>query len=138
MRIDTVRLKYRVSLVLFAWISTIVSTPCRAIAHMTDSLMLIMPVTPACISSPFGPRVLPDRPLAGTFHNGIDIPAPVGAPVMAIAPGTVIRVQKHGIGGLEMLVQHQGFIGVYSHLGMITPMIAEGRKAVFGGRDLQP
>jgi murein DD-endopeptidase MepM/ murein hydrolase activator NlpD len=94
---------------------------------------MLPPVEPACVSSPFGPRVLPNRPLAGTFHTGIDLPAPVGSPVIAVAPGTVIRVQRHGIGGLEVLIQHDGFIGIYSHLGLIAPMLAEGRKAIYGG-----
>jgi murein DD-endopeptidase MepM/ murein hydrolase activator NlpD len=53
--------------------------------------------------------------------------------VIAVAPGTVIRVQRHGIGGLEVLIQHDGFIGIYSHLGLIAPMLAEGRKAIYGG-----
>ncbi len=35
-----------------------------------------------------------------------------------------------------MLVQHQGFIGVYSHLGLIAPVIAEGRRAVYGGEKI--
>jgi murein DD-endopeptidase MepM/ murein hydrolase activator NlpD len=94
---------------------------------------LLAPVRPACISSPFGPRILPGRPLAGTFHNGIDLPAPLGAPVSAVGPGTLIRVQRHGIGGLEMLIQHDGFIGVYSHLGLIAPALAEGSRTIYGG-----
>jgi murein DD-endopeptidase MepM/ murein hydrolase activator NlpD len=32
-----------------------------------------------------------------------------------------------------MLIQHAGFIGVYSHLGLIAPALAEGRRAVQGG-----
>jgi murein DD-endopeptidase MepM/ murein hydrolase activator NlpD len=94
---------------------------------------MLPPVEPACISSPFGPRILPNRPLAGTFHNGIDIPAPIGSPVVAVAPGTVIRIQRHGIGGLEVLIQHDGFVGVYSHLGLVAPMLAEGAKTIYGG-----
>jgi murein DD-endopeptidase MepM/ murein hydrolase activator NlpD len=73
------------------------------------------------------------RPLAGTFHNGIDLPEPVGSPVRAVAPGTIIRIHRRGVGGLEILIQHYGFIGVYSHLGLIAPALAEGRKAVHGG-----
>lgn len=96
----------------------------------------LTPVAEACVSSPFGPRILPNRPLAGTFHPGIDLPAPEGAPVRAVAPGEVIRVQRHGPGGLEMLVQHAGFIGVYSHLGHVAPVIAEGRRTVFGGQQI--
>jgi murein DD-endopeptidase MepM/ murein hydrolase activator NlpD len=53
--------------------------------------------------------------------------------VTAVAPGTIIRIQRHGIGGLEMMVQHGGFIGVYSHLGLIAPKLAEGGKTIYGG-----
>jgi murein DD-endopeptidase MepM/ murein hydrolase activator NlpD len=38
-----------------------------------------------------------------------------------------------GVGGLEMLIQHPGFIGVYSHLGLIAPILADGRKTIYGG-----
>ncbi|WP_254073054.1 M23 family metallopeptidase [Acidisphaera sp. S103] len=76
---------------------------------------------------------MPGRPLAGTFHGGIDIPVPIGSPVRTVAPGTIIRIHRRGVGGLEMLIQHDGFIGVYSHLGLIAPALAEGRRAVHGG-----
>jgi murein DD-endopeptidase MepM/ murein hydrolase activator NlpD len=76
---------------------------------------------------------MPNRQLAGTFHNGIDIPAGIGSPVTAVAPGTIIRIHRRGVGGLEVMVQHDGFIGVYSHLGLITPKLAEGRKTIGGG-----
>jgi murein DD-endopeptidase MepM/ murein hydrolase activator NlpD len=99
-------------------------------------IAVLPPVTPACVSSPYGPRILPDRPLAGTFHYGIDLPAPEGAPVHAIAPGEVIRVQRHGPGGLEILVQHLGFVGIYSHLGRVAPLIAEGKRNLFGGETI--
>jgi murein DD-endopeptidase MepM/ murein hydrolase activator NlpD len=56
--------------------------------------MLVPPVSPACISSPFGPRVLANHPRAGTYHHGVDLPAPPGASIVATAPGKVIRVQK--------------------------------------------
>jgi murein DD-endopeptidase MepM/ murein hydrolase activator NlpD len=102
-------------------------------AFAGDEPQLVPPVVPACISSPFGARVLADRPLAGRFHPGIDLPAPLGAPVRAVAPGTIIRVQKHGLGGLEMLVQHAGFVGVYSHLGLIAPVILNGKRTVAAG-----
>ncbi len=105
-------------------------------AQLRPGTALLPPVTPACISSPFGPRILPNRPLAGTFHPGIDLPAPEGAPVHAIAPGTVIRVQRHGPGGLEMLIQHDGFVAVYSHLGHIAPVVAGGHLTVYGGETI--
>jgi hypothetical protein len=97
---------------------------------------LLPPVSPACISSPFGPRVLPSQPQAGSYHYGIDLPAPVGTPVIATAPGTVIRLQNKGPGGLEMLVQHNGFVAIYSHFSMFTPAFAEGRRIVAAGEKL--
>ncbi len=97
---------------------------------------LLPPVSPACVSSPFGPRVLPGRPQAGTYHYGIDLPAPLGAPIRAAAPGTVLRIERRGPGGLEMLVQHPGFVAVYSHFGTIAPVFAEGGRAVMAGEKL--
>jgi murein DD-endopeptidase MepM/ murein hydrolase activator NlpD len=111
--------------------------PARAHTGAADAAPeLIMPVTPACISSPFGPRILPNHPQAGTFHNGVDLPAPEGTPVRAVAPGTVVRVQRHGPGGLEILLQHNGFMAIYSHLGSVAPLIAEGKRTVYGGEKL--
>jgi murein DD-endopeptidase MepM/ murein hydrolase activator NlpD len=53
---------------------------------------LLPPVSSACISSPFGPRILANRPLAGTYHYGVDMPAPAGAPVSPTGPGRVLRI----------------------------------------------
>jgi murein DD-endopeptidase MepM/ murein hydrolase activator NlpD len=103
---------------------------------MAERHQLVPPVSPACISSPFGPRVLPDHPQAGVYHYGIDMPAPAGAPVLAAAPGKVIRVQRKGPGGLEILVQHDGFVGVYSHFGTVAPAFAEGKTDVAAGEKL--
>ncbi len=97
---------------------------------------LLPPVASACISSPFGPRVLPNRPWAGTYHYGIDMPAPAGAPVRAVAPGHVLRIQRKGPGGLEVLVQHDGFVAIYSHLGMMTPALATGKTSLAAGEKI--
>src|SRR3978361_1255420 len=122
------------------WMAAAVAVLCGtlpAVSQAHDSyrseLSLLPPVRFACVSSPFGPRILPNRPLAGTFHAGIDLPAAAGSPVSAVAPGRIIRIQRHGVGGLEMLVQHDGFIGVYSHLGLVAPVLAEGAKTIAGG-----
>ena len=107
-----------------------------AAADSRHGTVLMPPVSPACISSSFGPRVLANQPQAGTYHNGVDLPAAEGAAVFAAAPGTVIRVQHNGPGGLEMLVQHDGFVGVYSHFGTITPAFTEGKRSVAAGEKL--
>jgi murein DD-endopeptidase MepM/ murein hydrolase activator NlpD len=108
----------------------------NATQQQREDHTLLRPVGTTCISSPFGPRVLPNHPLAGTYHYGVDLPAPAGAPVLAAAPGTVVRIQHKGPGGLEVLVQHDGFVGVYSHLGMVSPALAEGKKTLTGGEEI--
>jgi murein DD-endopeptidase MepM/ murein hydrolase activator NlpD len=70
--------------------------------------LLQPPVTPACVSSPFGWRhaVGPHAP-AG-FHNGIiDLPAPAGALVHAAAAGTVEMVKRQGLGGVTVHLRTQ-------------------------------
>jgi murein DD-endopeptidase MepM/ murein hydrolase activator NlpD len=47
-----------------------------------------------------------------------------------------MRVQRKGPGGLEVLIQHSGFIGIYSHLGMVAPAIAEGQRVLTAGEKL--
>ena len=114
-------------------LAVLLSVPAGATPPPPTFGPLVHPVSPACVSSPFGPRVLAGRPKAGVFHPGIDLPAAEGAPVRAVARGHVIRAQRKGPGGFEMLIQHEGFIGVYSHLGRLTPAIAEGKRAVQAG-----
>src|ERR1700751_96693 len=97
---------------------------------------LILPVNAACISSPFGPRVLPNRPQAGTYHYGVDLPAPEGEEVRATAAGEVIRIQNRGPGGPEGLVPPNGAVGVYSPLGLVSPLLAAGRTGVAAGEKL--
>ena len=120
------------------WLALFLLLPCAGLAKSSikPEPSLLPPVASACISSPFGPRVLPNHPLAGTYHYGVDMPAPAGAPIHAAAPGTVMRIQRKGPGGLEVLVQHDGFVGVYSHLGMVTPALAEGDRILSAGEKL--
>jgi murein DD-endopeptidase MepM/ murein hydrolase activator NlpD len=91
------------------------------------------PVSPTCITSPFGPRVLAGRPLAGTFHYGIDMRAPPGTAVRAVAAGEVIGVDRRGAGGLEVRVRHAGFTALYAHLGLLAPALLEGKRVLAAG-----
>jgi len=93
---------------------------------------LLPPVAHACISSPFGMRRAPG-PHAIGFHNGIDLPAPAGGAVLAIAPGQVIGIHRRGPGGLEVVIQHTGFVAIYAHLGSVTPALAMGRTRIAAG-----
>lgn len=99
--------------------------------------MLQPPVSPACISSPFGWRraVGPHAPAA--FHNGVDLPAPAGSLVRAAANGAVLRIRRQGLGGVTVHVGHPGGLTtLYAHLGNLVPAIAEGKRAVAEGEPL--
>lgn len=98
------------------------------------------PVSPACVSSPFGPRRAVG-PRAALFHNGIDFPAPVGAYVHAVAEGTVVAIRRLGAEGLEVDVltrQAAGgdMLARYAHLGTVTPALAGGTRPIAAGAAL--
>lgn len=102
--------------------------------HSLDS-----PVGGGCISSPFGERaamvVASIGPSAGfdipgSFHSGIDIPAPLGTPIRAVAYGHVVFVGRNGPYGLTVDVEHVDYLTRYAHLAMVAPDIAMGRKLV--------
>lgn len=74
------------------------------------------PVPGATVSSPFGPRV---HPITGetTQHNGVDLEAPVGTPVLAPDSGTVAQVYTHPRGGLSVvLMLDDGWRAGFAHL----------------------
>lgn len=96
----------------------------------------LSPVGPACISSPYGPRAT-GGPRASGFHNGIDLPAPAGTWVKAVAPGQVTSIRRIGAGGLEVTVRHaDGLLTRYAHLGTVAPPFASGKRAVVAGEAL--
>lgn len=71
------------------------------------------------LSSRFGRR---GDPLRGTpaVHYGIDIPGPLGTPVLAAAPGTVRFAGTAGSYGGMVEIAHDGAVGTrYAHLSRI-------------------
>lgn len=57
-------------------------------------------------TSPWGYRKHPVTGKAGTFHNGIDMRAPQGTPVIAPEDGTVISVMTNDVCGYGVVLQH--------------------------------
>lgn len=97
---------------------------------------LALPVVPACISSPFGPREAAG-PRASRFHQGIDLPAPAGAWVRAAAAGQVVAIRRIGATGLAVTLSHPGgYVTRYAHLGQVSPALAGGKRAVAQGEAL--
>ncbi|WP_431956113.1 M23 family metallopeptidase [Nocardia lijiangensis] len=83
------------------------------------------PLPPGSILPGTGGFVLPTRGAFtsgfgsrwGTFHNGIDIAAPIGTPIYAVANGTVIDAGPAQGFGLWVRIRHDdGAITVYGHM----------------------
>jgi murein DD-endopeptidase MepM/ murein hydrolase activator NlpD len=71
------------------------------------------------ITSPFGMRIHPITHLP-EFHDGIDIGAPLGAPVYAMSAGQVLYAGPASGFGNEIVLSHPGGVStVYGHLSQI-------------------
>jgi murein DD-endopeptidase MepM/ murein hydrolase activator NlpD len=81
---------------------------------------LVYPLSnPAPITSPFGWRT---HPITGSrrFHAGVDIGAPMGAPVVAAGSGTIVTAGWASGYGKSITIQHNGVQQtLYGHLSEI-------------------
>lgn len=60
------------------------------------------------------------------FHSGVDLLAPVGSPVQAIAPGTIVFAGNQGSYGQLVIINHDGGLqSRYAHLGDIRVSVGE-------------
>lgn len=78
------------------------------------------PIDAMKLSSSYGMRV---HPVTGRLarHNGIDIPAPHGTPILATADGIVGRAQRLGGYGLYVEVEHGNAIQTrFGHMSSIA------------------
>jgi murein DD-endopeptidase MepM/ murein hydrolase activator NlpD len=70
---------------------------------------------------------------AVTWHHGADIFAPLGAPVLAVANGTVFSVGWNDVGGYRFwLRDRQGNQFYYAHLSAYSPIAVDGREVRAG------
>jgi len=81
------------------------------------------------ISSPFGKRRDPWKGCT-RMHNGLDLEAPYGTPVLAAASGTVEKISKsrHGYGNHVCLVHTNGYRTIYGHLSFHALHLKPGMK----------
>lgn len=71
------------------------------------------------ISSGFGPRMHPIKHVV-LFHDGIDIAAPLGAPVYAMSDGVVLYAGPARGFGTEVVLSHPGGVTtVYGHVSRV-------------------
>jgi murein DD-endopeptidase MepM/ murein hydrolase activator NlpD len=85
----------------------------------------------------YGPSSFTDTfgsPRAGVgWHHGEDIFAPLGAPLLAVADGTVFSVGWNELGGYRFwLRDHQGNQFYYAHLSAFSPLAVNGREVRAG------
>jgi murein DD-endopeptidase len=80
---------------------------------------------PIRITSGFGARTAPTTG-ASTYHNGIDLAAPIGTAVYAPASGTVNSLYTNSEGGKQLLMKHDtGFISGFAHLASYAVAIGQ-------------
>jgi len=94
------------------------------------SLRLIQPCR-GTLSDSFGrQRYFNDQPR--NPHNGVDIAAPKGTPVIAAAAGQVLDVGDYFFSGNTVIVDHgSGFLTLYAHL---SEVVARWRDPVVRGQ----
>lgn len=84
------------------------------------------------VISPFGLRQLPWEE-HGRLHAGVDIAAPPGTAVRAIAHGLVVRTGRDSAYGRFVEVKHAGGLSsFYAHLGSVSANVREGSAVLLG------
>ena len=67
------------------------------------------------------------------WHHGTDIFAPLGAPLLAVADGTVFSVGWNDLGGYRLwLRDRQGNQFYYAHLSAFSPLAVDGNEVKAG------
>jgi murein DD-endopeptidase MepM/ murein hydrolase activator NlpD len=104
-------------------------------------------IPPTDVSAPLSPKgyVFPvygsssftdtfKAPRAGVgWHHGEDIFAPLGAPLLAVADGTVFSVGWNDLGGYRLwLRDRQGNQFYYAHLSAFSPLAVDGNEVKAG------
>jgi hypothetical protein len=84
------------------------------------------PVPGHPVNSPFGLRRLPWE-THGRLHEGVDIAAPTGMPVVAAADGLIARAGRSDTYGTFVEIRHAGGLRTfYAHLGRLAPRAEAG------------
>jgi len=89
----------------------------RPIGPLTRDIVFNQPVPGHAVNSEFGMRRLGGQP-GQRMHKGVDIAAPQGTPVLAVAEGRVLRTgnQPSGYGRFVELRHPNGMTSLYAHL----------------------
>ena len=124
-----------------AWAQAEVGTGLAIVNHALPlgktiaGLKLSYPMTQFTVTQGFGPTTFALEPPLGPyrhFHTGVDLSAPLGAPVMAAAAGVVVAVGHSALGyGNYIVIAHGGGIAtLYGHL--LQTSVSAGQKVARG------
>jgi murein DD-endopeptidase MepM/ murein hydrolase activator NlpD len=101
----------------------------RTFTETRPDTLALRPPTPGRRSSSFGLRRVFNGQ-ARSPHNGMDIAAPAGTPVVATAAGTVIDTGDYFFPGRTVIVDHgQGLLSLYAHLSDIDAAVGDALAA---------
>jgi hypothetical protein len=85
---------------------------------------------PSAYGDTFG---APRGDVSGGWHHGDDIFAPLGAPLLAVADGTVFSVGWNDVGGYRLWLRDRGGNEFYyAHLSAYTSLAVNGRQVKAG------
>jgi murein DD-endopeptidase MepM/ murein hydrolase activator NlpD len=83
------------------------------------------------ITSKYGERTHPITK-AKSFHNGVDVAAPIGTDVISPANGVVTSTYNHLTGGLTMIIAHDN--GLESRMAHLSEFVAKTGDRVREGQ----
>ena len=110
--------------------------PAAAVAPVEDEVLIAFeePVPGHAVVSPFGLRQLPWEG-NGRLHEGVDISADSGVPVIAVADGVVVAAGEKGGYGRYVAVRHaESLTTFYAHLGAIAAGLKPGMTVKTGAQ----
>jgi murein DD-endopeptidase MepM/ murein hydrolase activator NlpD len=108
----------------------LVVAPPDVTPKLTDNRYVFPVYGPSGYGDTFG---APRGDVSGGWHHGDDIFAALGAPVLAVADGTVFSVGWNDVGGYRLWLRDQGGNEFYyAHLSAYTTLAVDGRHVRAG------
>ena len=87
------------------------------------------PIKGGKISSKFGSRIDPLTRKTGDFHNGVDIVASVGTPILSTFDGEVIKASNSDKSGNFIIILHgKGYESRYAHCDKLLKKVGDKVK----------